>query len=97
MAKSDSKEDMKMDMAQDKAMIKKTNLTGKTLALTAEKAFKRAVAKVIEDHKLTGAPLAIWENGKVVKVPAEQLSAHESHAEYTVKKRKGRGTTVVRP
>ena len=77
-------------------MIRKTNPTGKTLALTAEKAFKRAVAQVIEDHKLTGDPLAIWKNGKVVNVPPEQLRVQESHAEYTVKKRKGRGTTAGR-
>lgn len=74
-------------------MIKKTKitLTGKNLALTAEKAFKRAVARVIEDHQMSGAPLAIWQDGKVVKVSADQLSARESHAEYTAKKRKGRG------
>jgi glyoxylate utilization-related uncharacterized protein len=81
---------------RDKAMISKTNPTGKTLALTAEKAFKRAVAKIIEDHKLTGAPLAIWENGKVVKVQPGQLGVQESHAEYTVKKRKGRGIAAGR-
>jgi len=74
-----------------------SNPTGKTLALTAEKAFKRAVAKVIEDHKLTGAPLAIWENGKVVKVQPGQLGVQESHAEYKVKKRKSRRTTAGRP
>ncbi|MBN2109177.1 MAG: hypothetical protein JW832_17245 [Deltaproteobacteria bacterium] len=74
-------------------MIRKTkiNLTGKTLALTAEKAFKRAVTKVIEDHKQTGAPLAIWKDGKVVKVHPGQPSAHESKEEYTVKKQKSRG------
>ena len=82
---------------RDKAMIRQTNPTGKKLALTAENAFKRAVAKVIEDHKLTGAPLTIWKDGRVVKVPPEQLSVQESHAEYTVKKRKGRGTTAGRP
>jgi len=77
-------------------MIRKTNPTGKTLALSAEKAFKRAVAKVIEDHKLTGAPLTIWKDGRVVKVPAEQPSVQESRAEYTAKKRKGRGTAAGR-
>ena len=80
-------------------MIKKTkiNPTGKMLALTAEKAFKRAVTKVIEDHKLTGAPLAIWQDGKVVNVHPGQPSVHESHAEYKVKKRKSRRTTAGRP
>ena len=78
---------------RDKAMLRKTkiNLTGKKLALTAEKAFKRAVNKVIEDHKQTGASLAIWKDGKVVKVHPGQPSAHESKVEYTVKKQNGRG------
>ena len=74
-------------------MIRKTkiNLAGKTLALTAEKAFKRAVTKVIEDHKQTGAPLAIWKDGKVVNVHPGKPIVQESHAEYTVKKQKSRG------
>jgi len=77
-----------------KAMNRKTkiHLTGKNLARTAEKAFKRAVARVIEDHQMSGAPLSIWKDGKVVKVHPEQLSVRESHTEYTVRKRKG--TTV---
>ena len=69
----------------------KMNLKGQALALTAEKAFKRAVVKVIEDHNRTGDPIVIWQDGKVVKVHPAQLSVHESHADYTVKKRKGRG------
>ncbi len=77
-------------------MIRKTNPTGKKLALTAENAFKRAVVKVIEDHKLTGDPLNIWKDGRVVKVPPEQPSVQESRAEYTAKKRKGRGTAAGR-
>ena len=39
----------------------------------AEKALKEAVRGVIEDHKRTGRPLIIWRNGKVAKVPANQL------------------------
>jgi hypothetical protein len=78
---------------QSKALVRKTkiNLTGKTLALTAEKAFKRAVTKVIENHKQTGVPLAIWKDGKVVKVHTGQLGVQETKEEYTVKKRKVRG------
>jgi len=34
----------------------------------AEAAMKKAVKKVIAEHKLSGRPLAIWENGKVKKV-----------------------------
>ena len=36
----------------------------------AELAIKKAVKKVIERHKKDGRPLAVWENGKVVKIKA---------------------------
>lgn len=35
-------------------------------------ALKKAVRKVVEHHKETGQPLAVWQNGKVVKISAEQ-------------------------
>ena len=34
----------------------------------AEAALKKAVRGVIERHKKTGRPLAIWENGKTVRI-----------------------------
>jgi len=34
----------------------------------AELALKQAVRKVVERHKKTGRPLAIWKNGKVVLI-----------------------------
>ena len=34
----------------------------------AELALKEAVKEVVERHKKTGRPLAIWENGKVAYV-----------------------------
>ena len=36
-------------------------------------ALKEAVREVVEHHKQTGRPLAIWRNGKVVKVSASQV------------------------
>ena len=35
-------------------------------------ALKEAVREVVEHHKQTGRPLAIWRNGKVVKISASQ-------------------------
>ncbi|MBN2107556.1 MAG: hypothetical protein JW832_09015 [Deltaproteobacteria bacterium] len=58
------------------------------LVAKAEKALKEAVAKTIEDHRLTGDPIVVWKDGKVVKVHPEKLQARETKAEYTVKKRK---------
>ena len=34
----------------------------------AEIALKRAVRGVVERHKKTGRPLAVWQNGKVVRI-----------------------------
>ena len=39
-----------------------------TLQDKAEIALKRAVRQVVEQHKKTGRPLAVWKNGKVVRI-----------------------------
>ena len=43
-----------------------------TLHDKAFMALKEAVREVVEHHRQTGRPLAIWRNGKVVKVSAAQ-------------------------
>jgi hypothetical protein len=53
-------------------MIKK--LEGVVISQKAEKAIKKAVRGVIADRKMQGEPLIIWKNGKVVKVPPQQLN-----------------------
>lgn len=39
----------------------------------AEIALKEAVREVVEKHKITGRPLSIWQNGKVVRVPPNSV------------------------
>jgi len=34
----------------------------------AEIALKKAVKEVVERHKKTGRPLAVWQNGKTVRI-----------------------------
>jgi hypothetical protein len=41
-------------------------------------ALRAAVEKVIEEHAREGLPLYIWCEGKVVAVPAEDLSLRPS-------------------
>jgi len=48
-------------------------MTKKALQDKAFKALKEAVREVVIDHKRTGRPLAIWQNGKVVMVPASRI------------------------
>ena len=47
--------------------------TAKTLQAKAEDALKKAVQEVIKHHKHTGRPLAVWQDGKVVMVPAHRF------------------------
>jgi len=56
----------------------------------AHEAFRRAVAEAVAEHRRNGVPIAIWRNGKVVRIPADQIEVREPQTEYTVspKKRK---------
>jgi len=60
------------------------------LEIRAEEAMRKAVANVIADHKRTGDPIVIWRDGKVVKVPADQIEVHEPEAEYGNSKENGK-------
>ncbi|MFH1078824.1 MAG: hypothetical protein V1766_00945 [Pseudomonadota bacterium] len=48
-----------------------------SLGEMAEEALKKAVARVVEEHRKSGEPLAVWRDGKVVRVPADQLQGYE--------------------
>jgi hypothetical protein len=39
----------------------------------AEAALKKAVRGVVERHKKTGRPLAIWENGRTVRISPDTI------------------------
>jgi hypothetical protein len=60
------------------------------LAYKAEEAFRKAVAEAIAEHQRNGVPIAIWRNGKVIRIPADQIEVQEPQVEYRVshKKRK---------
>ena len=47
-------------------------MTKKKLQLKAFKALKEAVREVVEEHRLSGRRLAVWRNGRVMKIPASQ-------------------------
>ena len=39
----------------------------------AEVALKKAVRGVVERHKKSGRPLAVWKNGKTVRISANSV------------------------
>lgn len=49
--------------------------TRRTLQDKAELALKKAVHEVVERHKESGRPLAVWKNGKVALISAKKLFA----------------------
>jgi hypothetical protein len=43
------------------------------LVRDADFVLKIAVAKALAEHKCLGYPIYVWENGKVVKIPANKI------------------------
>jgi hypothetical protein len=68
--------------------MKKRKRTSFLLAYKAEEALRKAVAEAIAEHRRNGVPIAIWRNGKVVRIPAEQIEVREPEVEYTVSRKK---------
>jgi hypothetical protein len=48
-------------------------MTKRTLQSKALKALKEAVREVVEEHRRTGRRLAVWRNGKVIKISPSQV------------------------
>lgn len=55
------------------------------MALMAEEALKLAVYEAIKDHARTGDPVALWQNGKVVMVPARKVKIKRPRLKYKPK------------
>ena len=62
--------------------MKKGKRTALPHAYRAEEALRKAVADAIAEHRRNGVPIAIWRNGKVVRIPADQIELREPQIEY---------------
>ncbi|OGW16989.1 MAG: hypothetical protein A3G93_08385 [Nitrospinae bacterium RIFCSPLOWO2_12_FULL_45_22] len=69
-------------------MKKKKKSPHSLLAYRAEEALKRAVAKAIAEHQRQGIPIAIWRDGKVVRVPPDQITVRDVEANYLISNKK---------
>ena len=58
------------------------------LAYRAEEALKVAVAEAIAEHWRNGIPIAIWRNGKVVRLHTDQKEVREEQSKYKKVKHK---------
>ncbi|MFH1757725.1 MAG: hypothetical protein ABH969_06735 [Pseudomonadota bacterium] len=69
--------------------MKRFSKTSKVpMAVRAEEAFKKAVANAIAEHKKAGHPIAVWRDGRVVHIPADQIEMHETRAEYSTSRKR---------
>jgi len=68
--------------------MKKTRRKLPLLAYKAEEALRKAVAEAIAEHRRNGVPIAIWRDGKVVRIPADQIEVREPQVEYRVSRKK---------
>jgi hypothetical protein len=70
--------------------MKKAKRSSSLLAYQAEEALRRAVAEAIDQHRRNGVPIAIWRNGRVVRIYADEVEVRESRPEYRITHRKRR-------
>ncbi len=68
--------------------MKKSKRTPFLLAHKAEEALRKAVAEAIAEHRRNGVPIAIWRDGKVVRIPADQIEVREPQGGYKVSRKK---------
>ena len=68
--------------------MKKSKRTPFLLASKAEEALRKAVAEAIAEHRRNGVPIAIWRDGKVVRIPADQIKVREPQVKYSVTPKK---------
>ena len=68
--------------------MEKARRTLPLLAYRAEEALRKAVAEAIAEHRRNGVPIAIWRDGKVVRIPSDQIEVREPQVEYKVSRKK---------
>jgi len=64
--------------------MKKMRRSSSLWVRQAHEAFRGAVAEAIAQHRRNGVAIAIWRNGKVVRIPADQIEVREPQVEYSV-------------
>ncbi len=65
-------------------MKKQSKQSEAPLAIRAEEALRRAVANVIAERRMKGMSIAVWRDGKVTRIPANQIVVREVEVRYCV-------------
>jgi len=70
------------DQENEEHMKKEGRHTGVPLAIRAEEALRRAVANAIAERRMRGMSIAVWRDGKVTHIPADQIVVREVPTKY---------------
>ncbi len=70
--------------------MKRTRKLLAPLAFRAEEALRKAVAGAIAEHRRNGVPIAVWRNGRVVRIPSDQIEVREPQVEYKASRKRRR-------
>ena len=62
----------------------------RALSHMAVKSMKKAVLKVVEEHKKEGRSLSVWKDGKVIQVPAKLYSRQKKSTSNRVARGRGK-------
>ncbi len=65
----------------------KKKLEPLSLAEKAERALRRAVAKLIAEHQRTGEPIVIGRNGQVIELLPHEMALHETPVKYQTRRK----------
>ena len=67
--------------------MKKAPINRGSLTSRATAAMQDAIDKLIEDHRRRRMPLAVWQDGKIVRIQPERVSTvRETRARYGKKR-----------
>jgi len=68
--------------------MRRTAVSKNPMTRKALTAIRDAVAKVVEDHRQRHMPLAIWQDGKVLRIQPDQVSTvRERPTTYRTRRR----------
>lgn len=69
-------------------MQKGKKLLPPPLAYRAEEALRKAVAEAIDEHRRNGIPIAVWREGKIVRISPDQIMVRDAEVDYSISRKR---------
>ena len=69
-------------------MKKQRKVARMPLAYRAEEALKKAVAEAIDEHRRNGVPIAVWRDGKTVRISPDRIMVRDVEVDYSISRKR---------